>query len=144
MHARFVVGLTFAMMAMPLIAAESKVDYSSELIASYSEADKRIRVDNRFASFRAGGAGLRVEAEHDKYGMLYGSLGFGYSPKETASYYGSSLSGPANSFFYGAGYSYNYDLNHRYKLSFVTDYISYDISADVTAAAPLSRAGTIW
>lgn len=136
MHKRLVIGLTLAMLAQPSIAvAESKIDYSAELIASYSEADKRIQVDNRFASFRAGGAGLRVEAEHDKYGMLYGSLGLGYSPKETASYYGSNLSGPADSFFYGAGYSYHYDLSHRYKLSFVTDYISHDISADVTGEA---------
>lgn len=136
MHKRLVIGLTLAMLAQPSLAvAESKIDYSAELIASYSEADKRIQVDNRFASFRAGGAGVRVEAEHDKYGMLYGSLGFGYSPKESASYYGSSLSGPANSSFYGAGYSYYYDLNHRYKLSFVTDYISHDISADVTGEA---------
>lgn len=133
MGTRFVVGLTLALLVQPSIAvAESKINYSSELIASYSEADKRIQVDNRFASFRAGGAGLRVEADHDKYGMLYGSLGYGYSPKETASYSGSSLSGPASSTFFGAGYHYHYDLNHRYKLSFATDYITHDISADIT------------
>jgi hypothetical protein len=136
MCTRFVVGLILALMVQPSLAVtESKIDYSAEFIVSYSEADKRIQVDDKFASFRAGGAGVRVEAEHDKYGMLYGSLGFGYSPKETASYSGSSLSGPANSYFYGAGYSYYYDLNHRYKLSFVTDYISHDISADVTGEA---------
>jgi hypothetical protein len=132
MRTRFVVGLTFAVLFQSSLAvAESKIDYSAELIASYSEANKRIKVDGKFASFRAGGAGLRVEAEHDKYGMLYGSLGFGYSPKETASYSGSSLSGPANSIFYGVGYRYYYDLNQRYKLTFATDYIAHDISADI-------------
>jgi hypothetical protein len=133
MRIRFVVGLTSAVLFQSSLAvAESKIDYSAELIASYSEANKRILVDSKFASFRAGGAGLRVEAEHDKYGMLYGSLGFGYSPKETASYSGSTLSGPANSIFYGLGYRYYYDLNHRYKLTFSTDYIAHDISADIT------------
>lgn len=136
MRTRFVVGPILALMVQSSLAvAESKIDYSAELIASYSEADKRIQVDDKFASFRAGGAGLRVEAEHDKYGMLYGSLGFGYSPKETASYSGSSLSGPADSIFYGAGYRYNYNLNHRYKLTFSTDYVAHDISADITGEA---------
>ena len=136
MHSSLAVGLTSVLLAMPTMAvAESKIDYSAELIASYSEADKRIQVDNKFASFRAGGAGVRVEAEHDKYGIFYGSLGFGYSPKETASYSGSSLSGPASSFFYGAGYRYYYNLNHRYKLSFVTDYVAHDITADITGEA---------
>ena len=133
MGTRFFVGLTVALLALPSIAvAESQIDYSAELIASYSEADKRIKVDDRFASFRAGGAGLRAEAETDKFGMLYGSLGYGYSPKETASYSGSSLSGPASSFFFGAGYRYDHDLNHRYKLRLTTDYISHDISADIS------------
>lgn len=132
MRTRFAVGLTLALMAQSSLAvAESNIDYSAELIASYSEADKRIKVDDKFASFRAGGAGLRVEAEHDKFGMLYGSLGFGYSPKETASYQGSSLSGPAESVFFGAGYRYDYFLNQRYRLSFTTDYIAHDISADI-------------
>lgn len=132
MHTRFFVGLTFALLFQPSVAAaESKIDYSSELIASYSEADKRIQVGNRFATFRAGGAGFRLEAEHDKYGLFYGSLGFGYSPEETASYSGSSLSGPADSLFYGAGYLYEYDLNHRYKLIFSTDYVAHDIAGDL-------------
>lgn len=132
MHTRFVVGLIFALSVKPLIAvAESKVDYSAELIASYSEADKRIQVGNRFATFRSGGAGFRVEAEHDKYGMLYGSLGFGYSPNETASFSGSNLSGPASSIFYGAGYRYDYQLNQRYKLIFSTDMVVHDIAGDL-------------
>mgnify|MGYP001565644101 CR=1 FL=1 len=132
MRRRFFVGLTFALLVQPSIAAaESKIDYSSELIASYSEADKRIQVGNRFATFRAGGAGFRFEAEHDKYGVFYGSLGFGYSPEETASYSGSSLSGPADSFFHGAGYRYDYDLNQRYKLIFSTDYVTHDITGDL-------------
>ena len=133
MRTRFVVGLTFAFMALPSLATtESKVDYSAELIASYSEADKRIQVDNKFSSFRAGGAGVRLEAEHEKYGMFYGSLGYGYSPNETASYSGSSLSGPAQSIFWGGGYRYYYDLNHRYKLSFTADYITHDITGDIS------------
>ena len=132
MRNRLAVGLTSVLLAMPTMAvAESKIDYSAELIASYSEADKRIQVGNKFATFRAGGAGFRIEAEHDKYGMLYGSLGFGYSPNETASYSGSSLSGPASSFFYGAGYRYGHQLNHRYKLIFSTDLVVHDITGDL-------------
>jgi hypothetical protein len=135
-YSRFFIGLTLALLSQPSLAiAESKIDYSVDLIGSYSEADKQIKVNNKFSSFRAGGAGLRVEAEHDDYGLVYGSLGFGYSPKETATYSGSSLSGPANSVFYGVGYSYDYDLSHRYKLIFTTDYVAHDISADVTGQA---------
>lgn len=134
-YSRFV-GLTLALLFQPTLAiAESKIDYSAELIGSYSEANKRIEVDNKVASFRAGGAGLRLEAEHDKYGIAYGSLGFGYSPKETASYSGSSLSGPADSMFYGAGYRYDYRLNQRYKVILTTDYIAHDISADISGEA---------
>lgn len=136
MRTRFVVGLTFVLLAKPSMAfAESRIDYSAELIASYSEADKRIQVGNRFATFRAGGAGFRFEAEHNKYGVFYGSLGFGYSPNETASYSGSSLSGPADSFFHGAGYRFDYRLNQRYKLVFSTDYVAHDIKGDIKGEA---------
>ena len=136
MSPKLYAGLACALVFQPVLASdENPIEFSTELIASYSEADKRIEVDNRFASFRAGGAGVRVNAEHERYGMAYGSLAFGYSPKETASYAGSSLSGPASSVFYGVGYSYQHNLNHRYKLILAADYVSHDISADVTGIA---------
>lgn len=133
MTTRFVIGLTFALLTQPSIAAaEDAIDYSTDLIASYSDSSKNIRIGKKTASFRAGGAGFRFNAKHDRYGLVYGSLGVGYSPKETATLSGSTLSGPASSYFYGAGYQYHHRLNHRYRLSFVADYVDHDISSDVT------------
>ena len=107
-------------------------DYSAELDFTYSESDKRIRIDKKTATFRAGGGGLRLNAEHEKYGLFFGSVGYGYSPKESASYSGTTLSGPADSVFFGAGYKYDYSLNPRYQLSFSSRYVNYEINGDLS------------
>jgi len=127
---RFAIGLSLALLGCPALSF-AETDYTAELDMTYSQSNKRIRIDGKTATFRAGGAGLRLQADHDRYGMFYGKLGYGYSPKESASYSGTTLSGPAESLFYGAGYSYFYSLNHRYKLKFSSDYVEYDISGDL-------------
>jgi len=136
MRMRIDVGLIFGLLIFPSLSiAESTFDYSVSGIVTYSEADEQVKIDGKSASFRAGGAGLRFGAQHDQYGTFYGSFGAGYSPKESASYSGSVLSGPAHGYFYGAGYSYEHDLSLRYKLTFSTDYVAHDITGDLEGEA---------
>ena len=73
-------------------------DYSAELDFTYSESDKRIKIDKKTATFRAGGGGLRLNAEHEKYGLFFGSVGYGYYPEVLL--LGTTLSGPAMRFFW--------------------------------------------
>ena len=110
--------------------AESDFDYALSLTASYSEASQSVRILDKYASFRTGGGGLKLEVSHSHYGGLYLGAGGGYSPKETASFVGANVSGPAKSTFYEYGYSREYAVSATGGLVFAVDYVAYDITGD--------------
>jgi len=123
------------MIAPSLCIAESETGLSLSLLTSYSQSASSLEVDGRSASFRTGGAGLKLDFDTRDVGSFYASAGGGYLPKQSASFAGVVLSGPADSVFYGAGYSYNYALNDRLALSLIADYVSYDINGDLKGEA---------
>lgn len=110
--------------------AESDFDYALSLTTSYSEASQSVRILDKYASFRTGGGGLKLEVSHSGYGGLYVGAGGGYSPKETASFVGANVSGSATSTFYEYGYSHEYAVSAAGGLVFAVDYVAYDITGD--------------
>jgi hypothetical protein len=106
------------------------ISYELSAIASYTEASSQILVLDKRASFRAGGIGLKFGVEHATLGSLYASWGGGYSPRESASFLGAEVDGPADSEFFGIGYAYKHQFDSQYAIGFQSDYVSYDIGGD--------------
>ena len=120
-----------------------EIEFSLDLIAAYHQSAESVQVDGKSASFRAGGAGLQLAMDTHTYGALYGSFGGGYTPKQSASFSGVELNGPADSVFYGFGYEYQHPLTDRLNIALHSGYVSYDISGDLDGMAfgvPVSAA----
>lgn len=126
------IGSVLALLMAPtLTSAQSISGLSLELVTSYSQSAESINVDGKSASFKTGGAGVKLSLHTDSLGSFYTVAGGGYLPKQSASFAGVELSGPATSLFYGAGYSYRVPIGNRMALSLVADYVSYDIDGDL-------------
>ena len=119
------------LMAPALASAESIPDLSLELVTSYSQSAESINVDGKSASFKTGGAGIKLSLHTASLGSFYTAAGGGYLPRQSASLAGVELSGPATSLFYGAGYNYRIPIGNRMALSLIADYVSYDIDGDL-------------
>ena len=119
------------LMAPALASAESIPDLSLELVTSYSQSAEAINVDGKSASFKTGGAGIKLSLHTASLGSFYTVVGGGYLPRQSASFAGVELSGPATSLFYGAGYNYRIPIGNRMALSLIADYVSYDIDGDL-------------
>jgi len=129
-------GLVFPLLLAPTLASAQIVsDLSLELVTSYSQSAESINIDGKSASFKTGGAGIKLSLHTDIIGSFYTVAGGGYLPKQSASFAGVELSGPATSLFYGAGYSYRVPIGNRMALSLVADYVSYDIDGDLDGEA---------
>jgi len=129
-------GLVFPVLLAPTLASAQIIsDLSLELVTSYSQSAESINVDGKSASFKTGGAGIKLSLHTDIIGSFYTVAGGGYLPKQSASFAGVELSGPATSLFYGAGYSYRVPIGNRMALSLVADYVSYDIDGDLDGEA---------
>ena len=120
-----------ASMAASLSFAQGSSELSLELVTSYSQSTDSIQVDGKSASFKTGGAGLKLRLDTANLGSFYTVAGGGYLPKQSASFAGVELTGPSDSLFYGAGYSYDFHLSNRLAVSLVADYVYYDISGDL-------------
>ena len=116
-------------------ANESNASFSVGLLTSYSQAADSLQIDGKSASFKTGGVGLKLGVDTDSLGLFYTVAGGGYLPKQSASFAGAVLTGPADSLFYGVGYSYKFPINNRLELSLVADYVSYDIKGDLEGEA---------
>jgi len=127
--------LMAALMAASSSSAQGSSELSLELVTSYSQSTDSIQVDGKSASFKTGGAGLKLRLDTASLGSLYGIAGGGYLPKQSASFAGVELSGPSDSLFYGAGYSYDFHLSNRLAVSLVADYVHYDIRGDLEGEA---------
>jgi hypothetical protein len=123
--------LMAASMAASLSFAQGSSELSLELVTSYSQSTDSIQVDGKSASFKTGGAGLKLRLDTANLGSFYTVAGGGYLPKQSASFAGVELTGPSDSLFYGAGYSYDFHLSNRLAVSLVADYVYYDISGDL-------------
>jgi len=123
--------LMAASMAASLSFAQGSSELSLELVTSYSQSTDSIQVDGKSASFKTGGAGLKLRLDTANLGSCYTVAGGGYLPKQSASFAGVELTGPSDSLFYGAGYSYDFHLSNRLAVSLVADYVYYDISGDL-------------
>ena len=124
-------GLVFPVLLAPTLASAQIIpDLSLELVTSYSQSAESINFDGKSASFKTGGAGIKLSLHTDIIGSFYTVAGGGYLPKQSASFAGVELSGPATSLFYGAGYSYRVPIGNRMALSLVADYVSYDIDGE--------------
>ena len=129
-------GLVFPVLLAPTLASAQIIsDFSLELVTSYSQAAESINIDGKSGSFKTGGAGIKLSLHTDIIGSFYTVAGGGYLPKQSASFAGVELSGPATSLFYGAGYSYRVPIGNRMALSLVADYVSYDIDGDLDGEA---------
>lgn len=115
-------------LAVPVTGAE--LDYSVGAQLHYKEASQPIAIQDKRASFRVGGAALQLAAAHRRYGKVYLLAGGGYSPKEQASFLGASVSGSADSYFYGVGYEYRHPLSDRHTVVASADYIDYRVEGD--------------
>ena len=133
---RIKICLAFALcVAQSASWAQSYIDWTLELATSYSQSEESIVVDGKSASFRTGGAGLKINADTASLGSLYIVAGGGYLPKQSASFAGVVLTGPADSLFYGVGYDYQFPISDRLSLVMAADYVSYDISGDLKGEA---------
>jgi hypothetical protein len=117
--------------------ADAPLDYEVKLTADYREASSPIKVLDKYASFRVGGVGVRVQANHQSLGSFYLGGGGGYSPNESASFVGATISGSADSTFYAGGYEYNYQISSDSQVFVTADYLVYDVEGDFVG----SRAG---
>lgn len=127
--------LMAASMAASLSFAQGSSELSLELVTSYSKSTDSIQVDGKSASFKTGGAGLKLRLDTASLGSFYTVAGGGYLPKQAASFAGVELTGPSDSLFYGVGYSYDFHLSNRLAVSLVSDYVYYDISGDLDGEA---------
>jgi|TARA_B110000977_G_scaffold181203_1_gene241653 hypothetical protein len=127
--------LMAASMAASLSFAQGSSELSLELVTSYSKSTDSIQVDGKSASFKTGGAGLKLRLDTASLGSFYTVAGGGYLPKQSASFAGVELTGPSDSLFYGVGYSYDFHLSNRLAVSLVSDYVYYDISGDLDGEA---------
>ena len=127
--------LMAASMAASLSWAQGSSELSLELVTSYSKSTDSIQVDGKSASFKTGGAGLKLRLDTASLGSFYTVAGGGYLPKQSASFAGVELTGPSDSLFYGVGYSYDFHLSNRLAVSLVSDYVYYDISGDLDGEA---------
>ena len=93
--------LMAASMAAPLSFAQGSSELSLELVTSYSKSTDSIQVDGKSASFKTGGAGLKLRLDTASLGSFYTVAGGGYLPKQSASFAGVELTGPSDSLFYG-------------------------------------------
>ena len=116
--------------ASSAVQKSAPMTYELSAIASHTEASSHILVLDKRASFRAGGVGLKFGVDHTRFGSVYGTVGGGYSPQESASFLGAEVGGSADSQFFGFGYAYQYQLDSQYALGLQSDYVSYDISGD--------------
>ena len=108
------------------------VEFGAKLIANYAKSAQALQIDGKTATFKTGGAGVRVEANHPLLGRLFVSAGGGYSPSEQASFLSVTLSGSASGTFYGFGYERNFQLSPRWGAEFIADYVAYDLSGDLS------------
>jgi hypothetical protein len=127
--------LMAAFMAASPSFSQGRSEQSLELVTSYSQAADNIQVDGKSASFKTGGVGIKLRFDTAKLGSFYAVAGGGYLPRQSASFAGIEVSGPADSLFYGVGYSYDFHLSNRLAVSLVADYVSYDISGDLDGEA---------
>ena len=124
-----------AFIAPSLGVAQASYDMSLELLTSYSQSSESITIDGKSASFKTGGVGLKPRLDTARLGSFYAVAGGGYLPQQSASFAGVEVTGPADSLFYGVGYSYDFHLSNRLAVSLVADYVSYDISGDLDGEA---------
>ena len=107
-------------------------EFDAKLIANYAKSAQALQIDGKTATFKTGGAGLRLEADHPLWGRLFVSGGGGYSPSEQASFLSVTLSGSADGTFYGFGYEKDFKLSPRWHAEFIADYVAYDLSGDLS------------
>ncbi|MFW2422383.1 MAG: hypothetical protein ACN4EJ_07195 [Porticoccaceae bacterium] len=127
-------GLLVMSLAMWCLTTRAGTREEIEIAAlvDYRDTNEQISIDGKKASFRVGGAGLKLQFNHASLGSIYTSRGIGYSPKESASFLGANLSGPADSTFYGGGYEYSYLITANSKLVLSIDYVKHAIESSVS------------
>lgn len=114
--------------------ADTALDYEVKLTTDYREASSSIKVLDKSASFRVGGAGLRIQVNHHSLGSFYIGGGGGYSPNESASFLGATISGSADSTFFGSGYEYNHQVSPDSQIFMTADHVIYDVEGDFTGS----------
>jgi len=107
-----------------------EVDVELKLILNYSEAAERLKILDKRASFRTGGAGIMLSLQTQQFGTVFTSYGAGYSPNEDASFVSANISGPATSTFYSFGYHYLHPVTTNFTLGFQADHTRYIIKGD--------------
>ena len=114
--------------------SSDNLEFGAKLIANYAKSAQALQIDGKTATFKTGGAGLRLEADHSCWGRFFVSAGGGYSPSEQASFLSVTLSGSASGTFYGFGYERDFKLSPRWDAEFVADYVAYDLSGDLSGS----------
>lgn len=126
--------LTLSLTAVPAVGSENtlmpEVDVGLKLILNYSEAAERLKILDKRASFRTGGAGIMLSLQTQQFGTVFTSYGAGYSPNEDASFVSANISGPATSTFFSYGYQYLYPVTTNFTLGIQVDHTRYIIEGD--------------
>jgi len=135
--------LLFLMLSSNPLSADSsgsrgffanEFEIGAKLIANYAKSAQALQIDGKTATFKTGGAGLRLEADHSYWGRFFISGGGGYSPSEQASFLSVTLSGSARGTFYGYGFERDFQLSPRWDAEFGVDYVAYDLSGDLSGS----------
>ncbi len=110
----------------------AEVEFGSEVIANYAKYSQALQIDGKTATFKTGGAGLKLKVKHPLWGRFFVSAGGGYSPSEQASFLSVTLKGSADGTFYGFGYQKDIRLSSVWTAELAADYVAYDLAGDLS------------
>ena len=103
--------------------AKAEFPFEIALRGNYIQSDKSIQLNDKVLSLNTASAGVELSKEIIRNITVFGNLGVGYSPKETATFAGAIVSGPVDTNSYGYGIKYNWLLDSL-NLGFKIDYLS--------------------
>ena len=93
-----------------------------------------ISINGRVATLSSGVIGIQLYSPQTQAGRLYAAAGIGYSPRETISYFGATVSGSANASQLMLGYRIEKPISYGYGLFFDVSNQSNEIDGDFSGS----------
>lgn len=101
-------------LCIPAIAkiSTNEPKFSVSIVGDYAQSKDEIQIQAKTFTFKTGSLGVRVAYHTDKLGQFFAIAGLGYSPSETATFAGASVSGPLQVRSHTLGFIYPYSFSN--------------------------------